>query len=214
MMKRHFAMLYPEQSVRDDEWVIRPIVAIRFVSLIGYESDDPNDAHFLGLVLGARIATGHGLETHAIVGVDPAKNTPDDQFVETRFDVPRPSRVVVAFGGCIPDDVFALGRFVPNILEHLGADVAVAQQNLTLTHLSHMSEYLTMLDAIATIAPSTLIVTRPETIVRTDDDNPHGSVRLWHATAQHMECAVCVVGAYKSAIIDKIYAGRKPPVEP
>jgi len=205
---RHFALVYPERTVPTDAWVLRPVAAIGFATFVGCESDEQIRAHLTGLLLGVRIATGCGFEADASVLVDPEMKTDPDGFRHTAFTVPKPSRVIVAFGGCDMRDALGLGSFVPNIVENIGGDIQLAEQHLLITALPSIHDYGALFHACSEIVPSTVIVTRAISIACSEDIEFETALHRWIDTAELLECAVCLVEAFDSTVFDKIYNER------
>jgi hypothetical protein len=204
---RYLALIYPERIVPPDAWVLRPIAAIGFATLVGCESNDPRSAHLAGLLLGVRIATGCGFEAPASVFVDP-EQTPTHEPRRTAFTVPKPSRVVVAFGGCDLRDALGFGTFVPNIVENIGGDIQLAEKHLLLTALASIHDYNALFHACSEVVPSTVIVTRAVSIEGSEDNRFEKAMERWMDAAQRLESAVCVVEAYNSNVFDKIFSER------
>jgi hypothetical protein len=207
-MMRYFSIIFPERIVPTDAWVLRPVAAIGFATFIGCESDIPIRAHLSGLLLGVRIATGCGFETDASVLVDPEMKTQPDEFRNTEFIVPKPSRVVVAFGGCDMGDALGLGSFVPNIVENIGGEIQLAQQHLHITALPSIHDYDALFHACSEIVPSAIIVTRALSIAYSEDSEFRRALHRWVDTAELLETAVCLVEAFDSAFFDRIYTTR------
>ncbi len=202
---RHLALIYPERIVPPDAWVLRPVAAIGFATLVGCESNDPRAAHLAGLLLGMRIATGRGFEAPASVFVDP-EQTPTLELRDTAFIVPKPSRVVVAFGGCDLRDALRFGSFVPNIVENIGGDIQLAEQHLLITALPTIHDYDALYHACSEVVPSTVIVTRAISI--SEDTEFEKALERWVDAAQRLESAVCLVEAYNSNVFDKVFGER------
>jgi hypothetical protein len=207
-MMRHFAIIYPERIVPSDAWVLRPVAAIGFATFVGCESDISIRAHLTGLVLGVRIATGCGFETAASVLVDPKMETQPDEFRNTEFIVPKPSRVVVALGGCDMGDVLGFGRFVPAIVENIGGEIQIAEKHLLITALPSIDDYGALYHACSELVPSAVIVTRAVSIDRPKDNGFEEAMERWVNAAQRLETAVCVVEAFDSTVFDKIFTAR------
>jgi len=208
---RHFALVYPERTVPIDAWVLRPVAAIGFATFVGCESDCQHEemrAHLTGLLLGVRIATGCGFEAQASVLVDPEIKTRPDEFRNTAFTVPKPSRVVVAFGGCSLWDVPMFGRFVPPMVENIGGDIELARQHLYLTALPSIHDYSALFNACSEAVPSVVVVTRPFSIARSEGIGFENALEQWTDAAELLESAVCLVEAFDSTVFDKIYNGR------
>jgi len=210
-MMRHFALVYPERTVPTDAWVLRPVAAIGFATFVGCESDRQHEemrAHLTGLLLGVRIATGCGVETPASVLVDPEVKTQPDEFRNTEFIVPKPSRVIVAFGGCNLWDVPEFGRFVPPMVENIGGDIELAKQHLYLTALPTIHDYRALLHACSAAVPSAVVVTRAFSIARSEGIGFENALEQWTDAAERLETAVCVVEAFDATVFDKILSAR------
>ena len=207
-MMRHFAIIYPERIVPSDAWVLRPVAAIGFATFVGCESDIPIRAHLTGLLLGVRIATGRGFETPASVLVDPEMKTQPDEFRDTEFIVPKPSRVIVAFGGCDMEDVLGFGRFVPDIVENIGGDIQLSEKHLLITALPSIDDYGALYHACSEVVPSAVIVTRAVSIDRSHDNGFEKAMERWVDAAERLETAVCVVESFDSTVFDKIFSAR------
>jgi hypothetical protein len=203
---RHLALIYPERRVPEDAWVMRPVAAIGFATFVGCESDIPIRAHLTGLLLGVRIATGCGFETLASVSVDPEIKMNPDELQNTAFIVPKPSRVLVAFGGCDMGDVLGFGRYVPPMVENIGGDIENAMQHLYLTALPSIHDYDALYHACSEIVPSTVIMSRALSI--SEDTELKDALNRWVDTAERLECAVCVVEAFDATVFDKIFNAR------
>jgi len=201
---RHFAIIYPERIVPSDAWVLRPVAAIGFATFVGCESDIPIRAHLTGLLLGVRIATGCGFETVASVLVDPEMETQTDEFRNTEFIIPKPSRVVVAFGGCTMRDALGFGSFVPDIVENIGGDIQLAEKHLLIAALPSIDDYGALYHACSEVVPSAVIVTRAVSI----DDGFEKAMERWVDAAERLETAVCVVESFDSTVFDKIFSAR------
>ena len=207
-MMRHFAIIYPERIVPSDAWVLRPVAAIGFATFVGCESDIPIRAHLTGLLLGVRIATGCGFETVASVLVDPKMEMQPDEFRNTEFIIPKPSRVVVAFGGCTMRDALGFGSFVPEIVENLGGDIQLAEKHLLITALPSIDDYGALYHACSEVVPSAVIVTRAVSIDGSEDNRFEKAMERWVDAAERMETAVCVVESFDSTVFDKIFSAR------
>jgi hypothetical protein len=208
---RHFAFIYPERTVPTNAWVLRHVAAIGFATIVGCESDRRHEvmrAHLTGLLLGVRIATGCGFEALSSVFVDPETETPPDELRNTAFIVPKPSRVVVAFGGYDIWDVPKFGRFVPPMVENIGGDIELTKQHLYLTALPTIHDYNELLHACSEAVPSTVVVTRPFSIARREGIGFDNALEQWIDAAKRLESAVCLVEAFDSTVFDKIFSAH------